>query len=166
MFTLETHSGAVKVALSPDEKILLTGGGNTVKVWNWHNKELLHTIKEPDEAICLAIQCNNKIFVSSHNNNKIDVRDLHTGKRLILLNETPQLIYSLAISPDGQTIISGSSTGKINIWNWQRQELQHTIEGHCQRIESLSFTPDGKKLLVVPKERSKCGDGNFQKYES
>jgi len=147
MFDLKAHSGSVQIALSPDEKTLVSGGGQTVKVWNWRKRELLHTIEEPHGATCLAVKCNNKILVSSNTNNKIKVRDLRTAERLTVLNETPNKINNLAISPDGQTIISGVGTGKINVWNWQKRDLKHTIEAHSSRIDSLYFAPNGQTIV-------------------
>ena len=65
-------------------------------------------------------------------------------------------IESLAISPDGQTLVSGgydktisghTNTKKIKIWNLGTGELKSTLTGYSSAVNSLAISPDGRTLV-------------------
>lgn len=75
---------------------------------------------------------------------QIDLWDLQTGKRLHSLQGHGDLISAIAISPDEQTIVSGSLDGTIKLWNVQSGSLINTLRS--QRVSTLVFSPDGRTL--------------------
>jgi WD40 repeat protein len=52
-------------------------------------------------------------------------------------------VYSIAFSPDGQTIASSSYDKTIKLWNL-KGELIRTFDGHLDAVYSVSFNPNGK----------------------
>jgi WD40 repeat protein/tRNA A-37 threonylcarbamoyl transferase component Bud32 len=69
-------------------------------------------------------------------------------------------ITTLAVSPSGQVLASGSTDRRIMLWNMQSGTLLHTIDGktllhhsgHTDRITTLCFTPDGSALVSGSKD--------------
>ncbi|NET41691.1 WD40 repeat domain-containing protein [Okeania sp. SIO2B3] len=55
-------------------------------------------------------------------------------------------VYTVAITPDGQTLASGGYGGVIKIWDLNNNQLLHTINAHADAIESIAISPDGKIL--------------------
>ncbi|EKF04447.1 kinase domain protein [Tolypothrix sp. PCC 7601] len=55
-------------------------------------------------------------------------------------------VYSVAISPDGKTLASGSADSTIKLWNIPRGEPIRTLTGHSGLIYSVAISPDGKTL--------------------
>ena len=63
-------------------------------------------------------------------------------------------ISSVAISPDGRTLVSGDSgeaSGgsedyNIRIWNLATGELIRTLSGHSQSVHSVAISPEGRTL--------------------
>jgi serine/threonine protein kinase len=55
-------------------------------------------------------------------------------------------VYSVAISPDGQTLASGSSDNTIKLWNLATGWEIRTLKGHSGWVYSVAFSPDGETL--------------------
>ena len=56
-------------------------------------------------------------------------------------------VQSIAISPDGQTLVTGSDDTTIKVWNLNTGEEIRTINGCSGGILSVVITPDGQTLL-------------------
>src|SRR6266568_4285519 len=56
-------------------------------------------------------------------------------------------VRSVAISPDGHTLVSGSGDKTIKVWNLQSGELLRTLAGHGDRVGSVAISPNGHTLV-------------------
>src|SRR5215216_6578039 len=60
--------------------------------------------------------------------------------------DTP-LVSSVAFSPDGRTLASGSEDGAIILWDIVgRQPLAQPLHSYSDYVESIAFSPDGRTL--------------------
>jgi len=55
-------------------------------------------------------------------------------------------VGSVAFSPDGRTLASGSEDNTIKLWNVATGKNTATLKGHTDIVWSVSFSPDGKTL--------------------
>ncbi len=79
--------------------------------------------------------------------------DLKTGDALINFDYTDP-VFSVAFSPDGKWIASGSAKGSVRLWDAQTGDWMGTLEGHKAHVLALAFSPDGTLLASSGREGS------------
>jgi WD40 repeat protein len=55
-------------------------------------------------------------------------------------------VWSLAVSPDGQTLAAGNSVGEVGLWDLGNRRPLRQLTGHQDQITSVVFSPDGRTL--------------------
>jgi len=56
-------------------------------------------------------------------------------------------IYSVAFSPDGRTVLSGSEDHTVKLWDVASGREVRTFTGHSESVSSVAFSPDGHTAL-------------------
>jgi WD40 repeat protein len=57
-------------------------------------------------------------------------------------------VRSVAFSPDGKRIVSGSDDNSLRLWDAVKGvPLNEPLTGHTGRVTSVAFAPDGKHLV-------------------
>jgi WD40 repeat protein len=78
------------------------------------------------------------------------------NKEYVLVNTLAghsKMVRSVAISPDGQTLVSGSDDKTIKVWNLHSGELLKTLTGHLSSwflgvsVVCVAISPDGQMLV-------------------
>ncbi len=57
-------------------------------------------------------------------------------------------VRSVAFSPDGKWVATGSNDNTAKIWNTETGETTMTLEGHSHHISTIAFSPDGTRLAT------------------
>jgi len=74
--------------------------------------------------------------------------------QLTVLEGEVQNIYSLAVSPDGTRLATGSEDTMARIWDAQSGQLLKCLEGHVGVIESVAYSPDGRQIATGSGDRT------------
>ncbi|KAF9066516.1 WD40-repeat-containing domain protein, partial [Rhodocollybia butyracea] len=57
-------------------------------------------------------------------------------------------VYSVAFSPDGKKIVSGSNDSSVKIWTAKTRKAEgNPLQGHTSGVTSVAFSPDGKQIV-------------------
>ncbi|KAJ7275120.1 WD40-repeat-containing domain protein, partial [Mycena rebaudengoi] len=65
-----------------------------------------------------------------------------------VLNGHQSWVMSVAFSPDGTCIVSGSRDNTVRVWDAETQtQMGAPLEGHTSLIMSVAFSPDGTRIV-------------------
>src|SRR5262249_57324266 len=54
---------------------------------------------------------------------------------------------SVAFSPDGQRLVSGSADQTLKVWDAAKGQELLSLQGHTREVRSVAFSPDGQRIL-------------------
>jgi WD40 repeat protein/serine/threonine protein kinase len=143
---LSMDDGVVfSVAFSPDGQRLASGSGSDTKIWDSATGKVLLDLGE-GTATCVTFSPDGKRLASAHdtgNAGTLNIWDSATGKLLFSTDDNDGVL-SVAFSPDGQRMASGSRyhVGIRDSANG-KQVLSITTPGE---VRSVAFSPDGRRL--------------------
>lgn len=123
----------------------------------------------------LPLQCGRTIFVTNQPCKSIVVgqggfiagingsRDIQlwqasTGQAMGSLQGHKDRVSCLALSPSGQTLISGSKDQTIKFWDLRTKKIRRTLDGqfdgHLNEITTIAVSPDNRFLLSCDLDNS------------
>src|SRR6185369_17863868 len=152
------HSAPIlALAFSPDGKWLATGGvDRTVRLWNVETSEssIVKEIKsEAVLSLAFSPKPDEKILAIATTRDVI-LLDVDRNKEIADLNKHHDVISSVAFSPDGELVATGSWDKTAKVWNAHTGEELLTLHGHTQKILSISFFQSGKRLVTASEDAS------------
>ncbi|AFZ28390.1 WD40 repeat-containing protein (plasmid) [Cylindrospermum stagnale PCC 7417] len=78
--------------------------------------------------------------------NEIYLWEVANIKQIITCNGHKAWVQSLAFSPDGEILASGSNDQTVRLWDANTGQCLKTLQGHTSWVQSLAFSPDGEIL--------------------
>lgn len=155
--SLETPLPPSKPALKPPQ-ILNSGADAKQSAFNW---KCIHTLTgHSDSVVSVAYGTRTSetyTLASGSWDKTIQIWAIHPSFAQPLLIRTltahSASVYSVALSPDGQTLASGGVDCAIQLWHLGSTEhtstgasLMRKLTGHTFPVYSVAFSPDGKLL--------------------
>jgi WD40 repeat protein len=148
---------ALKLALSPDEQVLASGGSNgVVKLWSLPDGELLAQWPAAEAGFgfpvsSLSFSPDGQTLVSGNALGELTFLDPASAQPLAdPLPAHSEAVTALIFSADGSHLASGSPDGTVMPWDaTTRQPLLNRPYRQRRGVNALAFSPAGQTLYVA-----------------
>jgi len=145
---IEGHQAAVSsVAVSPDGKILASGGEN-VRLWHAHTGKAIRRILSNGATVAFSPDAGT--LASVGRDKLIHLWEVATGKEVSQLKGQGHQVRAVAFSPNGKMLASGDVQSTIRIWDLATSKEIHQMDMKSGTEHlALSFSPDGRTLACA-----------------
>jgi WD40 repeat protein len=146
LITLSGHSDKVRyIAFSPKGQTIFSIGSE-IKLWAARTGKVLSTlVGHSNSARLITCSPDGRYCAIGSLDGTLELWNPHNSRRLRTFATRTCGITSVAFSPDGQMLASGSGT-TIDLWNPQTGQLLHSLSSQSEGVKSIAFSPDGKTL--------------------
>ncbi len=140
-------------AFTPDGKALITiAPGTTPRLWDAATgKEIRTFAGPPAKAVQMgAFAADGKRFAlivgGRYRENAVRLWNVETGEELRPYAGHADEVSTVAFSPDGKVVASGSWDCTVRIWDPGTGRELRCLQGHKERVLALAFSSDGGTL--------------------
>jgi WD40 repeat protein/flagellar biosynthesis GTPase FlhF len=147
--------GSVQVArFSPDDSLVFVGGVGGAALFDRSRGFRARALLPRTDILDAAFSPDGTLVAGAggRNDRIAHVWDVRTGAQVLAL-EHQGAVNSVAFSPNGQLIATGSADGTARLWSVAGGLLlasfQHETGARGKAVQYVAFSPDGTRLLTV-----------------
>ena len=149
---------ATYIAISQDgNKFFYAIPKGAITIWDVNSNKAIKKLKgQIDFITCIAIndKRNSPILIGGSKDKNVKIWNVKKRKKLNNLDKHSGSIECVAVSQNGNKIVSGSRDRTINIWDASRGELLKTLKGHIDTITSVAISQNGNKIVSGSRDRT------------
>jgi len=126
---LPGHESDIRaLALSSDDNVLLSASNTTAKLWNLATTNCVRTLATGFGLCCAFVPGNRQVVIGTKEG-ALELYDVASGEQLERLEAHGREVWSLCVSPDQQTLVSGGADKELKFWRFAMR-----TEGRRRRV--------------------------------
>jgi WD40 repeat protein len=159
-------------AWSPDGRYIAAScSGKVARIWDAASGiSIRHFKGQVDEVDAVLWSKDGKYLIAGGPNEAIGqenmgrVWEVNTGRVVKTLGGPGESMWSLALSPDGALLATGSEDGQVRLWETKNFSMVRAIQEKCS--PALIWSPDGKFLAAHSQSGyAHCRDQDVRIYD-
>ncbi|KAI7869368.1 WD40-repeat-containing domain protein, partial [Spinellus fusiger] len=157
--------GITSVAVSPDSRLVAAGSlDKMVRVWDTHTGMLVEKLEgHKDSVYSVAFMPDGKTLVSGSLDKTLKLwqlgtvegrgygmdRDRSKGPCKMTFSGHKDFVLSVACTPDGNWVVSGSKDRGVQFWDPRTGQTQFMLQGHKNSVISVAISPAGRPMFAT-----------------
>jgi WD40 repeat protein/tRNA A-37 threonylcarbamoyl transferase component Bud32 len=85
---------------------------------------------------------------------ELKVWDLENRREVRTFRGLEQVVTSVAFSPDGRHLVSGSGDQTVKVWDVDKGQEVHSLPGHTALVTSVAYSPDGQRIASASRDKT------------
>lgn len=152
----DPHLSLNQLAFSPTGQRLVSESETTFQLWEIETGQLLAVFdKQPPQEFVFT--SDETLFVPTSYQTTIWHWDEALGR--LLYNSLITGTSPIAVSPDGNRLVTGGENNTAQLWEVSTGQLLHQLQGHTKALSGMAFTPDGTLLASSARKEPSFGSG-------
>lgn len=154
------YQGVNTVAITPDGQVVVSTQSYELIIWDLNTGKILKKTTKYTEYSYRNV---NAIFPdgqkivsasSSFHNYGLTIWDLWSEERIGTFIGHNEDVTAIAITSNGEKIVSASGDKTIIIWNSLTGKKLKILRGHNSTVKGIAISPDEKHLISVSSDRT------------
>jgi WD40 repeat protein len=130
-----------------DEATLLASASDDIIVWDVTGARTNVRVPAETWVTALAFSADSKVLASGHDDGKVRLWDIATGKSLAEWQAHGQPVSALSFRQADNQLATAGEDRLIKIWDATSRKCLHTLRGHSDRIPALAWQPGADRLV-------------------
>ena len=151
-------SNITSVAFSPDgERIASSAEDSTVTLWSSRDGIPIRSMHVRGARIDrVEFLADNRHLACTLQDKTVQVWDTAAGTEIRGARGKQNVVWSVAFSPDGKSVVSGGGHWEEAVWIWDSQtgKLRSCLEGHDDEVLDVEFSPNGRFIASGARDQT------------
>lgn len=138
----------------------ITGAVTIFDLTTGANGSILHSLsdahKMPVRSLCFSPDAKSNVLFTGSDDGTVKMFDSRSAGHVGTITGHASWVLSVACSPDGTHLASGSSDKTVKIWDLRQRECRYTSVGpgsHDGQVWSVAYNHDGTKVASVSDDK-------------
>lgn len=151
------------VAVTRDGNRFITGSRDkTVRIWDADTRETTKVLEHPEEVTDVTITPDGRYIVSSSVDGAVSsskvgtsyIWDAESGARLRQIGGHQSAVNAVAVTSDGNHIVTGSSDWTMRIWELRPRVELAQFKGHTGFVTAVAAVPGSARVVTASSDRT------------